>query len=242
LITRYGSTGSTASRARSSPSVIHLVLVLAATTIAVIGCSSSGSDSAEASDGSSPGSGGDAGTIEEASSLFVPSAADPSLVEFQTNDGAYITDRGYTLWALKAEAQNPFVSRTVVLDKTSGSMEAGYGIVFCHHGADERMLVAMIDAQQEYIVGEAVGSTFTAIAPWTGSAYLKKGYNQDNEIGIRLDAATRTFCLSINGNDVKTFSAIETDYSLSGDNGFLVVVSPWDSFPGTPVSVKFREK
>jgi len=210
--------------------------------VALVGCSPSGSDSTEGSDGYSSGSGGDAGTIEEASSLFVSSATEPSLIEFQTNDSAYITDRGYTLWALKALPQDPFVSRTVVLNKTSGSIEAGYGIAFCHHSSDERMLVAMIDAQQEYIIGEAVGSTFTAILPWTGSAYLKKGYNQDNEVSIRLDAATRIFSLSINGNEVKTFSAIETDYSLGGDNGYLVVVSPWDSFPGTPVSVKFREK
>jgi hypothetical protein len=197
----------------------------------------------DASDGSSSGSTGEAGTIGEASSLFVPSATDSSLVEFQTNDCAYITERGYSLWALKASPQSPFVSRTVVLNKTSGSMEAGYGIVFCHHGTGERMLVAMIDAQQEYIVGEAVGSTFTAIVPWTSCAYLKKGYNQDNEIGIRLDLSTKTFSLSINGSsDVKTFSAIETNYDFGGDNGFLAVISPWDSFPGTPVAVSFREK
>jgi hypothetical protein len=178
----------------------------------------------------------------EANSLFVASAAESSLVEFATNDVAYMTDRGYTLWALKAAAQTPFVSRTVVLNKSSGVSEAGYGIVFCHHGSDERMLVAMIDEQQEYIVGEAVGSNFATIVPWTVSSYLKKGPNQDNEIGVRLDPANGTFTLSINGADVKAFSAMESGYDSGGDNGYLVVISPRDSFPATPVRVSFREK
>jgi hypothetical protein len=180
--------------------------------------------------------------MEEASSLFVESPAEPGFFAFETNDAAYITDRGYTLWALKAAEQSPFASRTAMLNKSSGSAEAGYGIVFCHRSAEERMLVVMIDTQQEYIVGEATGSAFTAIVPWTASAYLKKGYNQDNELGLRLDQATRTFTLALNGVDVKTFSAIETDYELGGGNGYLVVISPWDEFPGTPVSLSFREK
>jgi hypothetical protein len=208
----------------------------------VVCCSSPGSDPT----GEPEKPGGGTATIEEAGSLFTSSATEPGLIEFRTNDGAYITDRGYTLWALKAAAQNPFVSRTVVLNKTSGSPDAGYGIVFCHRqagsAAEETMLVAMIDTEQEYIVGEAVGSTFTEIVRWKWSEYLKKGYNQDNEIGIRLNAATKTFSLSVNGQSVTTFTAKETDYDLGGGNGFLAVVSPRDSFPGTPVSVTFREK
>lgn len=180
--------------------------------------------------------------MTEASSLFAPSATDPSLIAFSTNDSAYISDRGYTLWALKAAAQNPFVSRKAMLNKTSGSAEAGYGIVFCHHGADERMLVAMIDTQGEYIVGEALGSSFSEIVPWTSTTCLKRGYNQDNAIEVSLDSGTRTFTLAINGTAVKTFTAIESTYDLGGDNGYIAVISPWDSFPETPVSVNFREQ
>jgi len=235
LTIRCGSTGSTAYKAGAP----GLALAAGLAAALLLGCStpSSGSESGTDSSG-----GGGTGTIAEESSLFGASAADPSLVEFSTNDSAYITERGYTLWALKAAAQSPFISREVVLTKTSGSAEAGYGIVFCHHDAGERMLVAMIDAQGEYIVGEALGSTFSAIVPWTSSTYLRRGYNQDNTIELSLDSGARTFSLEINGNVVKSFAAIESDYDLSGDNGYLVVVSPWDSFPGTPVSVNFKEQ
>jgi hypothetical protein len=203
----------------------------------VLGCSpSGGSDDPEDQDH------GGTGTIEEASELFVESTTEPGLFKFETNDDAYISDRGFTLWALKAAAQDPFVSRTVVLNKSGGDAWAGYGIVFCHHAAaeGESMLVVMIDRQGEYIVGEATGSVFTAIVPWTTSTSLKQGLNQDNKIAVRLDAST--FTLSINDVDVKTFSAIETDYELGGDNGYLVVISPWDKFPGTPVKVSFKEE
>jgi hypothetical protein len=240
LTIRYGSSGSTASR-RAIRSFLLLAL-MAIAVAAAIGCSSPGPDSDGESGKSSQKEEGESGTAQEASSLFVVDPGEPSLVEFETNDDAYISDRGYTLWALKANSQSPFVARTVVLNKRSGSAEAGYGLVFCHHGADERMLVAMIDTQQEYIVGEAVGSRFTAIVPWTNSAYLKKGYNQDNEIGLRLDAGSSTFTLTLNGVGVKSFSAMEPEYELDGGNGYLVVVSPWDEFPGTPVHVTFREK
>jgi hypothetical protein len=172
----------------------------------------------------------------------VASEADPSLVEFETNDEAFIAERGYTLWALKAASQSPFSSRTVVLDKAGGCDEAGYGLVFCHSAEGERMLVAMINVRQEYIVGEATGSAFAAILPWKVSPLLKRGYNQDNEIGLRLDSAARRFTLAINGVDVDSFSAVEPDYELGGGNGYLVVVSPRDSFPGSPLRVSFREE
>jgi hypothetical protein len=240
LTTRCGSSGSTASRRAAAGFLCPALLALA--LAAASGCSSPSRESDEEPERESPAGEGGGGTALEASALFVVDPSEPSLVDFETNDDAYISDRGYTLWALKARSQSPFVARTAVLNKRSGSAEAGYGLVFCHHEADERMLVAMIDMQQEYIVGEAVGSRFTAIVPWTASAFLKKGCNQDNEIGLRLDAESRVFTLSLNGVDVKSFSAIEPEYELDGGNGYLVVVSPWDVFPRTPVRVAFLEK
>ena len=188
-----------------------------------------------------PAEGSDLPGGEEASSLFAAAPADPAQVDFVTDDDAFVTDRGYTLWALRAGELSPFSSRLVVANKASGSAEAGYGLVFCHRGAEERMLVAMIDAQGEYIVGEASGSTFTAIVPWTSSAYLKRGFNQDNLIGLRLDPASRTFTLSLNGSDVRSFTAVESGYELGGGEGYIVVISPRERFPGTPVRASFRE-
>jgi hypothetical protein len=194
------------------------------------------------------GSGSQGGGGAEAESLFVSStdSSGAAAVYFRTSDAAYISDNGYTLWSLKAADQSPFVSRTVVLNKQSGDPGAGFGIVFCRHGAssiaDETMLVAMIDTEQEYIVGEAIGSSFTAIVPWTSSPYLKRGYNQANAMSVSLDRMTRVFTLFINGERVKTFSAIEPGYDLSGGNGYIAVISPRDDFPTTPVCIAYIEQ
>jgi len=149
---------------------------------------------------SNPGTGdaeSPSGSGSEVESLFVPSidGSGAAIFDFETSDSAYLGDNGYTLWALKAASQPAFTSRTVSLDKLSGNAAAGFGIVFCRHPSlspsDETMLVAMINAQQEYIVGEAGGSIFTEIVPWTPSTFLKQGYNQTNIIGVSLDPATR---------------------------------------------------
>jgi hypothetical protein len=239
LITRSASSASTASDRGARLGALVLALALAA---AAFGCRPSDGEATGAA-GTPPGrEGGGQGRVEEASSLFAASDSDPSLVEFETNDDAYLTERGYTLWALKAAAQDPFDSRMVVLNKAGGCDEAGYGLVFCHGSRGERMLVAMINAKREYIVGEAAGSEFATIVPWTACSRLKGGYNQDNVIGLKLDAASRRFALSINGDEVCSFAAIEPDYGLGGGNGYLVVISPRDRFPDTPVSVSFREE
>jgi hypothetical protein len=195
-----------------------------------------------------PGS-GDTGSLggsgSEVESLFVPSidGSGAAFFDFETSDSAYLGDKGYTLWAFKAEPQAPFTSRTVSVDKLSGNPAAGFGIVFCRQPSfsGETMLVAMINAQQEYIVGEARGSIFTEIGPWTHSTYLKQGYNQTNILGLSLDAATRKFTLSLNGNPVPAFSALEPGYPLSGDNGYIAVISPFEKFPANPVRITYKE-
>jgi hypothetical protein len=184
----------------------------------------------------------------EVESLFTPStdSSGNAFFDFETRDSAYITDRGYTLWALRAAPQDPFVSRTVVLNKLGGNPSAGYGLVFCSRRADahadETMLVAMIDAQQEYAIGEAVGSTYRPIVSWTYSPLLKLGYGQANELGLSLDGETRVFTLSINGEAVAEFSPMENDYYCGGGNGYLAVISPEDDFPRNPVHIIYQEK
>jgi hypothetical protein len=191
--------------------------------------------------------GNPSGSGSEVESLFVPSidGSGAANFDFETSDTAYLGDKGYTLWALKAAPQEPFTSRTVSLDKLSGNAAAGFGIVFCRHPAlspsEETMLVAMINTQQEYIVGEAVGSIFTEIVPWTHSTYLKQGYNQTNILSISLDAETHKFTLSLNGNPMPDFSALDPGYPLNGDNGYIAVVSPFEEFPATSVHITYKE-
>jgi len=190
-----------------------------------------------------PGSGGQ---VEE--TLFVETSAqggDP-LVEFETADSAYLSSYGYTLWSLKGPQADEFTSRSVMVNKISGEAAAGYGVLFCQHAAsdpnDETMLIVMINTQQEYIVGEALGGTFSRLVDWTYCSALNQGYNQENIIQVDLDRPTRTFTLRLNGNEVNTFTPSDPQYDLGGGSGYIVVISPRESFPGTPVHVLFQER
>ena len=196
-----------------------------------------------------PDRGGEGGTAGDepalrADELFVPSADSPGLFTFETSDPDFISERGFTIWALRAPRQDPFVARTVVLNKRSGDPAAGYGLVFCRHRSeglsDEAMLVAMIDTEQEFLIGEALGSDFKTILPWTYSPRLKLGYNQANTLGLSLDG--RSFALSLNGVVVARFEAIESDYSCGGENGYIAVISPKDRFPDQSVRIDFQER
>jgi hypothetical protein len=190
-----------------------------------------------------PGSGGQ---VEETLFVNTTTTGGNPLIEFETADLAYLSPYGYTLWSLKGPHADAFTSRRVMVDKTSGEAAAGYGVLFCHHAAsdpnDEAMLIVMINTRQEYIVGEAQGGTFSRLIDWTYSSALKPGYNQENIIQVDLDRPTRTFTLRLNGNEVNTFTPSTTTYELGGGSGYIVVISPRDSFPGTPVHVLFQER
>lgn len=167
------------------------------------------------------------------------------VLNFETADAAYLSPRGYTLWALKAPYQESFESRSVMLDKISGNESAGFGLVFCHRAADEAseetMLIAMINADQEYILGQAYGGAFYPLVEWTKTPYLKKGFHQENRIGIDLNRITREFTLTANGTELCSFTPNDPEYELGGGNGYIAVISPRESFPSTPVHVVFHE-
>ncbi len=186
----------------------------------------------------------DTGTVEEDSTLFEPVDGESGSFVFQTNDTAYSGAYGYTFWARTGETQTPFIERETVLSKISGDGTAGYGVVICHGttsdaSASETMIAVMINNSREYIVGEVVGSDFTAILPWTESTYLKKGQNQANTVRVTLESGT--FTLYLNGNQAATFRDDDAPLHTGGDDGLIVVISPNDDFPDTPVHVTFEE-
>jgi hypothetical protein len=184
------------------------------------------------------------GEFEQVDDLFVDEGSGKYVLE--TNDTVYWGPYGYTLWAIKGSAQTPFTSRQVVVNKVSGDASAGYGVVFCQYDTGdpdvgETMLVVMINTKQEYIVGEVCGAQFTEIVPWTTSTKLRQGYNQGNT--LRVDYASEEYTLSINGVETVVFRDDEPPYhSDGGGRGFIVVISPMDEFPETPVHVIFEEQ
>jgi hypothetical protein len=214
-------------------------LVLAAALVLLAGCPVTPvpEPDAKTDDGSSG--------VAQVDTLFVETATDSGQFVFTTNDTAYWGEYGYTLWTLKGAAVTPFASRKVELSKMSGNASAGYGVVFCSYdtGSGETMLVVMINTQKEYIVGEVTGASFTEIIPWTESASLVAGYNVKNTVSLSYDAAKGDFSLSLTDGAAVTFrDDVEPYHDSGGRNGYMVVISPLDDFPDTPVHVIFTEK
>lgn len=199
------------------------------------------------STGSSPSDpAGGGASSGRADSLFVESSGTGSRsFDFSTSDPSYITQSGYSLWALNSAVQNPFAGRLVTVNKLEGDATAGYGILFCHQDAQpdgslEKMLIVLINTKGEYAIGEAVGSSFSYIKVWKSSLNLKLGYNQANTIGLGLSG--RDFILSFNRVEVSRFTPNESSYRLSGADGYIAVISPQDDFPSRPVHISYSEQ
>jgi len=192
------------------------------------------------------GTGGTGGTPEQHDELFVQQS-DPASWLFTTCDSAYWGPTGYTLWSLPLGATDPFVQREVTLVKTSGNAWAGFGVAFCHvdpgAGESESMLLVMINTQQQYSAGEVSGSHYSPYTTptWVTHASLARGYGVPNTVTVTREAGG-LFTLYLNQVSAMTFHDGRTPRPGGGGNGYLVVISPQDSFPTSPVCVTFTEK
>jgi len=184
------------------------------------------------------------GAVEERSDLFVEQDGEPGTFIFQTNDQDLWGPYGTTLWALMDSTQLPFAARELDLTKLSGDGAAGFGVVVCHYAngpgvIDETMLVIMINTRRQYLVGEVNGADFQPIVPWTEAASLNSGYNVPNR--LRLEYEGGEFLLYFNQTLANTFKDEAQPYHFGGADGHIVVISPLDRFPDTPVHVLFKE-
>jgi len=219
-----------------------LLGLLAAVTAVLGGCPSS----YDPGNGTPDSSAGTGGTPQQNDELFVQQS-DPQNWHFTTADTAYWGPSGYTLWSLSLPDQEPFAQREVSLVKTSGNAWAGFGLVLSHvdsaGAALESMLLVMINTQQQYTIGEVNGSHFNPYTSptWVTSPNLTRGYGGSNDVKVTRDAGGQ-FTLYLNQVQTATFRDGRTDAPDGGGNGFLVVISPQDSFPQIPVSVSFTEK
>ena len=219
---------------------IALVILMPAVILFLSGCPSPGGGTQAVVDDT-----GTAGVVEQKSELFVQLNG---VYDFTTNDSAYWGPNGYTLWALPLAGQQTFTQRDVTLIKKSGNAYAGYGIIFCQYDTGnpslgETMLVAMINTQQQYTIGEAAGSVYTPYTSptWVQNPGLAKGYGMTNNLKVTRDV-DGLFHLSLNGSEAMTFRDGRIPLQAGGGDGYLAVISPQDSFPGTPVTVSYTEK
>lgn len=217
-----------------------LVILMPLIMLLPIGC--------PVSAGGGPGDTVDAATggeVKQQDDLFVPQA--DGSYSFSTNDSAYWGPDGYTLWSMSLLVQEPFTQRDVTLVKISGNAYAGYGFIFCQYAVSgapqqETMLVVMINTEGQYSVGEATGSEYTSYTSpiWIQGLSLNTGYGISNTAKVTRDQSG-LFTLFLNGTQVMTFHDGRIPVQTGGGNGYLTVISPQDSFPGSPVSVSYRD-
>ena len=186
----------------------------------------------------------DGTTFSNVPELFLPDP-DTGTIVFETDDPEYWSSEGYTLWNYKSEIINPFSEWTVTVNKSSGDAEAGYGLIFCRYVSPgitgETMLVLLVNTNQEYMVGEIRSMTFFEIIPWTATTHLSGGNDKDNAIKITYDSIKEDYSVYFNNKLEGTFRDDVPPLHTGGNNGFIVIISPNDSFPGYPVHVEFTE-
>lgn len=201
----------------------------------------------------STGSGEDAsnpennGAAEEVSNLFVSTGTGSEIeVVFQCNNTDYWTKYGYTLWGLTGtgSSSGSFVTRTVKVSKVSGNVDAGYGIVLCHgenSDGDITMFTIMINETGYYTIGKVINARYVSIKSWAYSAGLLKD-GAINTISVAFDSSSSEFVLTLNGAETCRFSDEDNVVNANGSNGYIVVISPQDTFPADTVEVRFKEE
>jgi hypothetical protein len=184
--------------------------------------------------------------LEYANELFVLYAEDnQEYIKFSAKDGSFKNDQGLTLWTLRGDAEDEFISRSVTLAKTIGASTGGYGMVFCHseheiYGKPENMmLVVMINNEGWYIIGKAIGGVFYDYGWWQRSGYLKSNAGAENKITVEYDKTENQYHLYFNDNFIESFKDSEGPQLSGGRNGYIAVITPFDRFPVPGIDIYF---
>ncbi len=158
-------------------------------------------------------------------------------VQFSTNDPQYYN---YIFWNTYTQTYESLMSTvTATVEKQSGSLYAGYGIVFCYQD-NNNFYRLLIDAAGQYSVYSKVGGTYSAIIPWTTtpSLHLNSGIGVENEISV-IQQSPNNFSVNFNGTQETTFS----DNNFSGGKaGFCASIydQTHENFPYTPEDIRFK--
>jgi len=124
--------------------------------------------------------------------------------------------------------------------KISGAGHTGYGMVFGASNSNDQLIYGLeINTQGSYCIYFRNYANVTWIRGWTRSHRLNTGYNVPNTLRVVRNGSHFTVYL----NDHEVFEFI--DSTISGDRmGFVVVVghAGEESFPNTPVDVRYRQR
>ncbi|MCL2791681.1 MAG: hypothetical protein FWD87_01190 [Spirochaetaceae bacterium] len=190
----------------------------------------------------------DGGAISLVKDLFKVVGSDDKgrkITTFLLNDNTYWSEYGYTLWTVEpGPGEAVFSTREVGLIKASGNNLAGYGFLICQGiRADygPTMLTVMINTEQNYAIGKVIRGNYQRIKAWTHSSYLLNGYGRLNELKVTYDRDLKEYTLIINNFVAEKFKDETPPVHEGGASGYIVVVSPQDRFPESPVEIMFLE-
>ena len=117
-------------------------------------------------------------------------------LEFITNDSSYYN---YYFWDKIANAAENSTTNwsspvTATVEKVSGAVGQGFGVVFCAQSSNSDFYFVYISANGGYYVGQDVSSSLSAIPTsvgtgWVQSPAIKQGDNAVNVVSIALSSS-----------------------------------------------------
>ena len=171
------------------------------------------------------------------------------LYTFSTNNKSYLNSKGCTFWTLKNQNVRHalFKSRSVRVVKESGSVSAGFGIVFCVQESEVagsfNMFTILLNTKGQYAVGKIIKGNYTNIQWWKDSKYINRGFGAVNYIRVDYNSGTKEFTLLLNDAEVLKFSDANSSPRLtSGGDGYVVVLDGKENFSVSNTKVTFSEK
>ena len=159
--------------------------------------------------------------------------------QFKTNDPKYYDSYVY---CYMTNGKNLNTAGTIVeaqVNKKSGSVDYGYGIVFNAKDKDN-FYKFIITTDGWCYLSVCVNSYYTTIKSWSTSPFINQGYNTINTLKVSNNLSAGTYNYYINNSLVYTTSM--TNYTGIGGPGFYLDIGEQDDekFPDTPVDVRFK--
>ena len=159
---------------------------------------------------------------------------DDGFAQFYTNDSRYYDQIS---WILEENINGPN-EYEIECKKISGTRNHEYGMIF---GASDmypyEYYSISITANGDYRVWKKDDDIHTTIKNWAYSRKLYPGYNKINSIKVTQSGSIYTVFL--NNNQVYQF---EYTGAVGSKVGFHNIITTDESFPRTPVDVRFRQK
>jgi hypothetical protein len=179
--------------------------------------------------------------------------------QFYTNDFYYCNKGLWMILGGGTHSYDPMDSLDAEIKKESGYVDYGYGVIFCaQYNGDITGCYRLLITTDGYYslvkkIPTADGYTNTVIpdtnnpggSSWAQCSALNQGYRVSNRIKIvrGFDDINSQVVFTVYFNDLTTPAFTFTDDTYTGGHiGFYASVGEaWEeSFPGTPVDVRFK--